>query len=83
MSSESTQESSLLTEIAAGMKESPIETAGEKEPGRKVLYDGYVRSTKEQDMYMTDKYRHRYIRMALYLLFALVLIALVLILLFK
>jgi len=73
------QTESVLKTLERDMKVSPIPVPGEKRPVRTVLADGYVRLTKEQEMFTTKRYRTRRIRKIIIWVLVIVIVTLLLI----
>jgi len=69
-------EDTIIERISKNIKPSPIIYQPEKKPKKvKPYMDGYVRGTLEQTMFMTKKYKRRWLNLVIKIFFAICLLA--------
>lgn len=72
-----TEKETLLARLRREMKEAPLPAPLPRKMENHFLADGYERQTDEEPLQMTEKYRHRRMRMALRILFFSIVLAFV------
>ena len=58
-----TEKETLLMRLRREMKEAPLPAPSPQKAEKRFLADGYERQTDEEPLQMTEKYRHRKVRM--------------------
>ena len=70
-----TERETLLMRLRREMKEAPLPAPLPRKMENRFLADGYERQTDEEPLQMTEKYRHRRMRMTLRILIISILLA--------